>query len=70
MLAVRVEHDRLGAPSVLPLDRTGALAGLDATSVRAFVDGDTLWTVAPGPGQAVLVARDAASLAWLTAVTF
>jgi uncharacterized secreted protein with C-terminal beta-propeller domain len=70
MLAVRVEPDRLGTPSVLQLDRGGEMAGLDASSVRAFVDGGTVWTVAPGPGRAVLAAHDAASLAWLSEVSF
>jgi uncharacterized secreted protein with C-terminal beta-propeller domain len=70
VLTVRVEPDRLGTPSVLQPDRAGVLAGLDASSVRAFVDRNTLWTVAPGPGRAVLAAHDAATLAWLSALTF
>jgi uncharacterized secreted protein with C-terminal beta-propeller domain len=70
MLAVRVEQDRLGTPSVLQLDRTGDISALDPASVRAFLDGDILWTVAPGPARAVLAAHDATSLTWLSAVSF
>jgi uncharacterized secreted protein with C-terminal beta-propeller domain len=69
VLAVRIEQDRLGTPSVLQLDRSGD-AGLDAASVRTFVDGDTLWTVAPAPDGALLAAHDAATLAWLFALRF
>ena len=70
VLALRVEQNRLGTPSVLQLDRAGGLEGLDAGSIRTFVDGPTVWTVAPGPGRAVLAAHDAASLRWLFALTF
>jgi hypothetical protein len=70
VLSVRIAPDGLGTPSVLQLDRSGRVAGLDAASVRTFVDSGTLWTVAPGVDGAVLAAHDAGTLTWLSALWF
>ena len=69
VLAVRVDRNRLGTPAVLQLDGDGS-PELDASAVRTFVDSSTLWTIAPGPGRAVLAVHDAATLTRLSAVSF
>jgi Beta propeller domain len=70
VLAVRVQGGRLGAPSVLHVDAGRGGAGVDPLSMRTFVDGGSIWSVAPGTPQGVAAVHDESSLTRVAATTF
>jgi hypothetical protein len=70
VVAVRVDGRRLGAPTVLHLGVGRGVTGVDAMSLRTFVDGGAIWTVAPAAPKAVAAVHDLASLRRLSVITF
>jgi hypothetical protein len=70
VFAVRVDGRRLGEPTVLQLHAGRAAGGVDGLDLRTFVDGGSIWTVAPGVPQGVAAVHDESSLRWVTSITF
>ncbi len=61
LLAVRVDKGRLGTPGVLRVARGNGDAAVDAVSMRAFVGGGLVWTVAPAQPQPIAVVHEVAT---------
>jgi hypothetical protein len=70
VLAVRVQGRQLGAPTVLHLDGRRSDPGIDPLSLRTFVDGGSIVSVAPGTPQGVATVHDEGSLTWVARTTF
>jgi hypothetical protein len=69
LLAVRVEGRQLGDPTLLQLASDRG-TNVEASGLRAFVDGGRVWSVAPGAPSATAAVHDVATLRLLSTLPF